>query len=82
MGAARKVRTGLIAIGGWNSGRPSALMWLWKSRSLSGSVIRLRYSKNIIPSGSSVNRRCSSGVSPEVTKSCIRPDSSRRVITP
>ena len=50
MGAARKVRTGLTAIGGRNSGRPSALMWLWKSRSLSGSVILLRCSKNIIPS--------------------------------
>ena len=56
MGAARNVRTGLTAIGGRNSRRPSALMWLWKSRSLSGSVILLRCSKNIIPSDSSVNR--------------------------
>ena len=82
MGAARKVRTGLTAIGGRNSGRPNALVWLWKSRSLSGSVIRLRCSKSLSPSGSSTNRWRSSAVSPEVTKSCIRPESSSRVMTP
>ena len=57
-------------------------MWLWKSRRRSGSWMLLRYWKNIIPSGRSVNRRCSSEVSPEVTKSCTCPDSSRRVMTP
>ena len=31
-------------------------MWLWKSRRRSGSWMLLRYWKNIIPSGSSVNR--------------------------
>ena len=82
MGAARKVRTGLVDIGGRNSGSPSALVWLWKSRSLSGSAIRLRCSKSLSPSGSSMNRRCSSGVSPEVTRSCICPDSLSRVMTP
>ena len=51
MGAARKVRTGLTAIGGRNSGRPNALVWLWKSRSLSGSVIRRRCSEELQPFG-------------------------------
>ena len=82
MGADRKGRGELTGKGGRTSGRPSDLMQLWKSLSRSGSEIPFRYSKKDIPSGKSINRRCSSEVRPEVTESSIRPDAPTSAITP
>ena len=81
-GAAMKGTTGPTASGGRNSGRPSDLTWPSRSGSRSGSRALPRYSNSPIPPGSSQSSRASSAVIPEERKSAIRPESSRRVITP